>query len=239
MNKEEYFLDLFNKLDEYLRIKHFNNHSAYTSYVKKIFYIKNHRMNPIIENNHNFDLLKKAGEIRNIIAHNNDIIIPSDSFLEEFETLVNEIMKPKKVFQIMTNYSDLQTRDINDTLEDAISLIKEKGYSSIPILDQGKVFGMFTEKSIFDYLSMENNYEINKTMSLSAIKDAIDLDNNPRHYFKYIPRDMTVYEAYEIFSDDFKAKRELVLLLVSETGKSTEKILGIVALRDLKNLLYK
>ena len=239
MTKEEKFLKLYNDLDKHLRLKHFNNHPSYTSYVKKIFYIKNHKLNPIIENNYNFDLLKKAGDIRNIISHNNDVIIPSDSFLEQFETLVNEITKPKKVYQIMTKSSDLQTEDLNDKIVEAIQLIKNKGYSSIPIISNKKIVGIFTEKTLFDYLTIEGNNDINKLMTIESIKSAIDLDNKPRKYFKYIPRDLTIYEAYEIFSEDFKDTRELILLLVTHSGKETEKILGIVALRDLKDELYK
>ncbi len=239
MNKEEYFLKLYNELDEYLRLHHFNNHSSYTSYVKKIFYIKNHKLNPIIENNYNFDLLKKAGEIRNIIAHNNDVIVPSDGFIEAFEKLVKEITKPKMVYQIMTKASDLQTKSIDDSIADAIKLIKKRGYSSIPILKKDKIIGMFTEKSIFDYLTISGNSHIDTSMSLETIISAIDLDNKPRQYFKFIPKDLNVYDAYEIFSEDFKGKRELVLLLVTNSGNFSEKILGIVALRDLKSELYK
>ncbi|MFW5888779.1 MAG: CBS domain-containing protein [Bacillota bacterium] len=239
MNKEEYFLKLYNDLDKYLRVKHFNNHPSYTSYVKKIFYIKNHKLNPIIQNNYNFDLLKKAGDIRNIIAHNSDVIVPSDSFIEQFETLVNEITRPKLVYQIMTNYSDLHTINLNGQITEAIQIIKDKGYSTIPIIKQNKIIGLFTEKSLFDFLTIEGNDNINKSMTLEDIKEAIDLDNKPRQYYQYIPKDLTVYEAYEIFSEDFKGKRELILLLVTHSGKETEKILGIVALRDLKNELLK
>jgi hypothetical protein len=49
---------------------------------------------------------------------------------------------------------------------------------------------------------------------------------------------MTVDEAYQCFMEDFKDKHELMLLLVTEHGKETESLLGIVALRDLKNVLY-
>ncbi len=237
MNKEDRFIELYNQLDEYLRVKHFNNNQSYTSFSRKIFYIKNHKLEPVMQNEKNFDTLKKAGEIRNIIAHNNDIIVPSDFFMNQFEELVERITKPKRVEQIMTKYRDLHTKTYNDRLRDVMEIIKEKGYNTIPILRDNKFVGMFTERTIFDYLTVSDRI-IDKEMKIEELHDVINLDNKPRAYYKFIPRHMSVDEAYDIFIQDFKQKHHLLLLLVTENGLQSEKLLGIVALRDLKNELY-
>lgn len=236
MIKEQKFIDLFNQLDEYLRIKHFNNNSSYTSYVKKLFYVKKHKLEPLIQRNSNFDILKKAGDIRNIVVHNQNIIVPSDSFLKQFEILVKRITQPKMVSEIMTQYRDLLTKDMDDRLSDVIDLMKEKGFASIPILDGKDFVGMFTEKTMFDYLTISNRI-VDKNMNLRSLLPVIDLDKEPRAYFKFINKSMAVDEAYQIFMDDFKLKHQLILLLVTENGKKDEQLLGIVALRDLKNEL--
>lgn len=237
MNKEDKFIEIYNQLDTYLRIKYFNDNPSYTSYSKKIFYIKNHKLEPIIQNEHYFDILKKAGEIRNIVAHNNNIIVPSDEFLNEFSNLVDRICKAKRVDQIMTPYSHLQTKDYQDRLKDVIELIANKGYNAIPIINNHQFVGMFTEKTIFDYLSISERI-IDKEMFIKEMHEVIDLDGKPRAYFKFIPRNLSVDQAYDIFTQDFKGKHQLLLLLVTENGIKTEKLLGIVALRDLKNELY-
>ncbi|MDA3931794.1 MAG: CBS domain-containing protein [Tenericutes bacterium] len=236
MNKETYFLELYNKLDTYLRVKHFNNNPSYMSYVRKLFYIKKHKLEPIINREHQFDVLKTAGEIRNIIAHNNDIIIPNESFLKTFENLVNRIVEPKKVTQVMTVFSDLQTKEYSDRLSEVIALMKDSGFASIPILNNKKFVGMFTERTVFDYLTISERI-IDKDMLIKEFHEVIDLDEEPRKYFNFVDRKMTVDEAYDIFTSDFKDKHNLILLLVTENGSPKESLLGIVALRDLKNEL--
>lgn len=237
MNKEDQFIELYNQLDEYFRVKYFNNNPSYTSYSRKIYFIRNHKLEPVLMNEKNFDVFKKAGEIRNIISHNNDVIIPSDSFLETFKSLVKRVISPKRVDQIMTKYGDLITKDVNDRLQDAIEVLEQKGYNSIPILDHEKFIGMFTEKTLFDYLTISNRI-IDKQMKISDLQDAINLDSKPRAYYQYISRKMNVEEAYQLFIEDFKNKHQLMLLLVTENGLKGENLLGIVALRDLKNVLY-
>ncbi|MFP4478475.1 MAG: CBS domain-containing protein [Candidatus Izemoplasmatales bacterium] len=237
MNKETYFLELFNKLDTYLRVKHFNNNPSYMSYVRKLFYIKKHHLEPIISRDLYFDTLRTAGEIRNILAHNNDIVVPSDDFLNAFKDLVERITEPKNVSQIMTRFSNLQTLTENNRLSEVINLMKRSGYASIPILRDNQLLGMFTERTVFDYLTISNRI-IDQDMKIKEFHEVIDLDHDPKAYFKMVPKDMSVDTAYEIFINDFKEKRHLILLLVTENGKVNEKLLGVVALRDLKNELY-
>jgi len=237
MNKEERFVDLFNQLDAYLRIKHFNNNPSYTSYSRKLFYIKKRRLEPVFENDHDFDLLKKAGDIRNIIVHNNHLIIPSDEFLSQFQKLVERITAPLRVDQIMTHFKRLKTLTLEDTLRAAIELMNASGYASIPVLKSQELIGFFTQKTVFDYLTISERI-VDLDMRLDRLFDVIDLDGKPREYFKFIPRTMTIDQAYQIYTEDFRDKHQLILLLVTEHGKREESLLGIVALRDLKNALY-
>lgn len=238
MDKSERLIHLFNQLDEYLRIKHFNNNPSYTSYSRKIYYIKKHHLEPVFENKRDFDVIKKAGEIRNIVVHNNDLVDPNETFLNQFEALVERITRPKRVDQVMTPYQRLKKAQITDRLNDAIQLIKKHGFASIPVLKDGHVLGFFTEKTVFDYLTISDRI-VDKDMTLETLKDVINFDQKPRAYFKFISRDMTVDEAYQIFIEDFRKKHELMLLLVTEHGDASESLLGIVALRDLKNVIYE
>lgn len=237
MDQSEKLIHLYNQLDEYLRIKHFNNNASYTSYSRKIYYIKKHRLEPIFDNKKDFDLIKKAGEIRNIIVHNNDLVVPSDVFIDDFEKLVDRITKPQQVQDVMTPFGQLKTVGLDGRLSECIHLLKQYQFASVPILEKNQVVGFFTEKTLFDYLAVSDRI-VDKNMKVKDMMDVLNLDQKPRAYFKFIPRDMTVDKAYQFFIEDFKDKHELILLLVTEHGSTDQALLGIVALRDLKKVLY-
>jgi predicted transcriptional regulator len=237
MEKEQLFLNLFNELEQYLRVTYSRGEYSYTGFVTKLYQIKKSRENMIINNNHNFELIKQAAQMRNIISHNNDVLVPSDKFLKEFSEVVKKITKPLIVRQIMTKYQDLKTVDLKSTIGNVVDLLKTSGFSTIPIIDKDELLGIFTEKSLYDYFSLKNAKTINKGMLIGEIMEAIDLNNHPRKYYDFISANTNIYDAYQLFNKDLKVRREMLLLLVTENGKEGEHLLGIIALRDLENQL--
>ena len=237
MEKEKKFLRLFNDLENYLRITYSRGDYSYTGFITRLYQIKKSKENMIINNNNNFELIKQAAQMRNIIAHNNDILVPSDKFLEKFEKVVNKITKPLTVRDIMTRYSDLKTISLNTTIGDCVDLLKRSGFSTLPVIDKDNLLGIFTEKSLYDYMSLNRSKNVDKSMKIKDIIEAIDLNNHPRKYYDFIGVNTNIYDAYQMFDKDIKQRREMLLLLVTENGKVTESLLGIVALRDLENHL--
>lgn len=236
-NKEAEFLRLFNNLEKFLTVKYHNNNYSYTGFVKRLYQIRKTKSNRIINNNLNFETIKQAAQIRNIISHNNDVIVPSDSFLSDFKQIVEKITSPLKVRDVMTHFRDLKTVGLKDTIGHVVEMLFKHGFSTIPVLEKHELLGIFTEKSLYDYFSLEQNKSLDKSMLVKDIIDAIDLNNHPRKYYDFISVNQTIYEAYEVFNKDLKSRREMLLLLVTENGKMDESLLGIVALRDIENHL--
>ena len=205
--------------------------------MSNLYKIKKSNRNPLISNKYNFDILKQGSQIRNIIAHNTNVLIPSEKFINDFEIVVNKICDPMKIENVMIKYSKLKTIRLDTTLEEAIQLLKEHGYNTLPVIEGSNLMGIFTEKSIFDFLSMNTNKSISKAMKIEDILPAIDLNSDPRKYFDFISRNSNLRDAYDLYNADLKQRRELLLLLVTENGVSGEKLLGIVALRDIEEAL--
>ena len=237
MEKEREFIVIFNRLEKYLRIEYNQGNYTYSGFMSTMYRIKKGRKNPLISNKHNFDIIQQASQIRNIIAHNNNVLIPTDRFMEAFKSVVDKICNPVKIENIMVNFSKLKVAGLEDSVGTVISILKEKGYNTIPIIENNELLGIFTEKSIYDYLSIQKNNTINKDMKIKDIINAIDLNSYPRKYFEFIGRNASIEEAYDLFDVDLKHRRELLLLLVTETGAIDEALLGIVALRDIENVL--
>lgn len=238
MTEEQQFLDLFRKLEKYLRIEYSNANYSYSGFMSTIYKIKKSNKNPLFTNKYNFDILHQASQVRNIISHNNDVIVPSSKFLNDFRKVVDKICEPLKIENIMIKFSKLKTAGLNTSLGDVIKMLKDYGFNTIPIIDKNQLMGVFTEKSAYDYLSMHKNTTLTKGMLVKDILEAIDLNSDPRKYFDFISRDASVNEAYECFTKDLKRRRELLLLLVTEEGEKEQKLLGIVALRDIEKALF-
>lgn len=238
MTKEKEFLDLFKQLEKYLRIEYNQGNYSYSGFMSTIYKIKKSNKNPVISNKYNFDILQQASQIRNILSHNRNVIVPSDRFIDDFRNVVTKICNPLKVENIMIKFSKLKTAGLETTIDEVIKMLKKYGFNTIPIINENQLMGIFTEKSVFDYLSMHKTSSLSKKMKVKDILEAIDLNSDPRKYFDFIKRDATIESAYESFNKDLKSRRELLLLLVTEEGEKDQRLLGIVALRDIENALF-
>lgn len=238
MSKETEFLDLFKRLEKYLRVEYNQGRYSISGFMSTLYRIRKSNKNPLIKNKNNFDILSQASQIRNILSHNSNVLIPSDEFISEFRKVVDKICEPSKVENIMIEFSKLKTASLDTTIKEAITMLKTYGFNTIPVIDKNQLMGIFTEKSIYDYLSMTKYDSINVSMKIKDIIEAIDLNSDPRKYFDFISRDASVEEAYECFNADLQSRRELLLLLVTEEGEFNQKLLGIVALRDIEKALF-
>lgn len=237
MDKERYFIQLFNRLEQYLRITYSNSDYSYTGFITRLYQIKKSKENHIINDNQSFEVIKKAAQMRNIIAHNNDVLVPSDRFVKNFAEVVERITKPLTVKDVMTDYYDLKTASLTSTINEVMELLISSGFSTIPIVENDELAGIFTEKSVFDYLALNENSHVDKNMTMNEIIEAINLNNHPRKYYDFVSVDTDIYQAYKLFNQDKRTRREMLLLLVTKNGNSDEHLLGIVALRDLEKQL--
>jgi CBS domain-containing protein len=123
---------------------------------------------------------------------------------------------------------------LEDTLDKVFAYMKEFDFSNIPVIENNVLLGVFTERTLFHYLQMNNDGVIQKQMKMKDLLTSMDLDNDPAKYFSFISKRLDIYQALDAFGRDFEKDQELELLFVTENGNPTDKILGIVTIWDLK-----
>lgn len=233
MDTAEKFLSLFHEIEIHLRIEYSQGRFSESSFMGTLLRIKAKKENDLIATKGYFSVLSQAAQIRNIMVHNDGIAIPTEAFLEKFEKVVTTITRPKTVYEIMKPIKNATTVSLNLSIQEVIDIMKEKKFSNIPVVDNHRLKGVFTERTLFYYMLMNNDGVINKTMLMRDILTAMDLDNDPAQYFAFISKTSDVYAAIELFSKDSKNDKELEILFVTEQGLPHEAILGIVTHWDL------
>ncbi|MBU0996774.1 MAG: CBS domain-containing protein [Firmicutes bacterium] len=230
----EDFLKFFNDLERHLRIEYNDGRFSESSFMGTLYRIKGKKSNPIISDKDNFEILSQAAQLRNIMVHNEGVAEPTEEFLIRFKKVVNRIIRPKRVLEVMRPIRELSVACLDDSIEDMINLMKKNNYSNIPVVENHKLKGVFTERTLFHYMMMDNKGIVKKDMKMQDLLEAMDLDNDPTQYFDFIPKDIDIYEALISFEKDYEEDRELEILFVTEHGLSSEAILGIITVWDLK-----
>ena len=113
--KIDLFLSLFRDLENKLVIIANLDYEDYVSYSRALNHIHSLELDPIIAVDENYSFLKKAGDLRNILSHNNDVCIPADNFLSRFKKIVSLVTKKTDAYTIC-NKKIIVKRIVTDVL---------------------------------------------------------------------------------------------------------------------------
>lgn len=226
---KEVFLTKFKDLEKYLRMD--NNTYDEQTFSK---YLDNSN-NKFIKSNKNKDFLKTAGKLRNILAHNNDVAFPTEGFLKQFVDLTDKIISPKRANKLMITMDKCLVAKKEDKIFSVLNEMKEKRISTVPILDDKRVVGVFNETTLFQTLIDENG-ELIVDLKGAAFNDKLsDFSINKNRYYdyKFIRKDIDINDCSDLFEKGYKNDKRLELLFVTENGKEDEALLGIISIFDI------
>jgi len=233
MNSSESFLNSYNKIDNHL--KKSENYDSYVTFSQKV---KNSK-NKVVQRFK--DELISFGELRNAIVHNprigdKAIAEPHENTVFRIAELYEKISNPKKVIP------EFQFEVLGAKKEDFINHIliemKKNSFSQFPIFDEnGNVFELINNNTISRWLSSQ--LEEDGTIIIDNVK-IIDLipEIEFKSNYKFVARNTSIYEAYDLFISQINYKqRNLDVLFITHSGRTDEKLLGLITIEDIANLV--
>ena len=225
------FRELCNKFEDLVRIKY-----KVTDEEGAFYILSNQKEYKKFEKDIN--LIRK---IRNLLSHG-ECKVEGKTAIEINENIIEKL---KEIISLLENPPLVASRyitemfvvDLEEKLENLIKAMNEKKISHVPVLDKDKkLVGVFSENTIFSKLSEDEIIEIGKEYKVKDYEKYIKLENHSSEYFDFIKRNEELASAQNLFNKSIKKDKKLVMLFVTENGKKTEKILGIITPWDLLDM---
>lgn len=228
VERAERFIVAFNKIEKY-----FTQQLDDTSYVPFFRAVLRLRKKNAIVNRYHNDLLEYS-ELRNAIVHNRTevnytIADPHIEIVEAIEKIADEMTAPKLV--IPTFAKTLKVLQADLTVKEILNVIRETKFTQFPIYRSKQFVGLLTDKKVLHWIAHHMNGDFTELLQTPLIQ-LID-DNGIDQNYLFIPRTMDIYQAEELLLDMFKKHEEIAALLITEDGKSNQKLLGMVTPKDL------
>lgn len=179
------------------------------------------------------DFIDFCRECRNRLSHNgyeNDFIFYGDKMLEKFDEIIEEIKHPYKVYDKATK--NVYSAYLNDKVRDVMLEMMNKSYTHIPIYDNNKMIGIFSENTLFDYLYKNKIIEVDDNTTFNDVIDFISIDNS-KEVIKFVAKNELYDDVCMEFIKEFKKGSKLSCVLVTQNGKSSEKVIGILTSWDI------
>ena len=196
------------------------------------------KKNNLIRNYKNdLDLIR---DVRNINSHKKDdkykyVVCPSPDINIRLENIINEIKKPPVIFEsnIMIRWNDIYKREITDNVFETIKTMSEKVYTFVPILENNKFIGVFSENILLDVIKEKEGIILDGKTDFLKFRENLKIDNHSMEKFEFIARNTNVYDVQELFNNYFSNDKVLGCVFVTEHGKKEESILGMFTAWDV------
>ena len=198
--------------------------------IEKIKELKNKHREPYYSQ---YDFIDFCRVCRNRIAHNsyeNEFIFYGEDMIKRLDGIIEEIKHPFKVYDKSTK--NVYSANLNDNVREKMKMMMENNYTHIPIYDNNKLVGIFSEGVLFIYLYENEIVEIDENTLFKDIKDFISF-NNSKEIIKFASRNRLYDDICLEFINEFKKGSKLSCVLVTENGKAEEKVIGILTAWDI------
>lgn len=218
MKNNTKFLDTFENIEVYVR--RINDYSR-----EPLSRLVNTTNDAIIrDQRRNLEVLMT---IRNALVHNG-----VDNYVEVTSELLEMAMEVYNALPIHKKASDYMSRnvvsfDIDESIEKPLSTIRHTKMVRFPIYENGNVVGILSDNGISHWLAENIEHDVISIKS-TTIRD-VALHDEYFYDVHYVGRDATYSQVFGMF----ERALGLRMVLVSESGKPHQKVLGVITRGDI------
>lgn len=233
-SNSEVFLSIYNELDRYMRRElKSNDEESHTSLIKRM-----------AEKNKIFfrykeDLISFA-KLRNAIVHNpykkyaEPIAEPHSFIVKEFEQIKNEVINPPiALYTIAIRSESIYTTTVDAVALDVMKEMSKKTYTHVPVIEDRRLIGVFSENSIFSYMVENQDVLVERDAKIREFSEFIPIDKHKSELFMFVPKNTLIIEIEDMFQNQLDEGKRLSAIFITETGKSTERVLGMITAWDV------
>ena len=159
----------------------------------------------------------------------------NDLAFEEIDKILKLLNNPPKANQIFkTNVFVAQTKD---KTEDIVKRMNKMIYTHVPIYDNGKYIGTFSENTLLSWLAdniIEGNADFRKSRLVDINKKYL---NSPNDKVQFIKEDTNIFEIKQMFEVAIKNQKRLGALYLNSSGRKDDcPLVGIITAYDLSKI---
>lgn len=229
MSNAREFLDLYNELEKLLKNKYRYSERSHTSLII--------RFENEPEGRRFRDELELCRETRNLLSHNplvdgEELVSPSGRLIEILKGIIAYVEDPPTAKTICTPTEKLLLCTGHERLIDVIRRMKEKGYSNLPILEGGRLFGVFSAGTLLCSLADgKNAYGADSTISEFA--DYVPPNVHSTESYAFVCPDASYADLKEHFEPGGPKKTRVAAIFVTTDGTVRGRVIGMITPWDL------
>lgn len=216
------FLNAFVTVEMYLRKILKQNTSGFTNMVhaasKRYPKVKDHQV-----------FLIEMSQLRNAIVHshvgeNHEVLAePHLWVVEKLERIAKQLTAPTQLKDL--KYNKVYVTSLDVSCSDLLKVQEKHNYSVVPVYDQGRYIGVIHNRLYQRFL--EKNADALIDLKTVKVRDLL-LYKNSDERIGFVSQWDTLDDAVNIYESLHRKGKGLIALIITDSGKPNDKILGIL-----------
>ncbi len=184
-------------------------------------------------------VLQYMRDVRNTLQHprhkaSGPAVLVSEPFVAELETLLQKLSRSSTAKDVGVAKKDIRVGRPEETLGSLADLMREKGFSHLPILGQSdEVVGVFNEASVFAHLWREGETIVGRDMRLSDIMEDCLIESSRTETFQFVRPGTPLRELQSIFLSLHTPFSRVGAVFVTASGRQHEPLQRLITPWDI------
>lgn len=230
MNRVEEFIEEYKKLEEAVRrVYRLDREQSVISELKRQRGFEDRKAE-----------IQSCADLRNYFQHNSRLderyaAEPTEAAIEFVRELTAKVNSRPRCRDICVRKKDIIWRRMSDPVQPAMQLMNEQGHSSIPILRDGRVVGVFDERALFAYAAQAGAkaFQQETPLTFRDLSPYITVSARNMQSFAFASMNAYVDDAAELFEKKLANGKRIRLVLLTNSGRSTDRLQGIITPWDI------
>lgn len=223
------FLDLYKQMEEALEERYRNSRRRYSSVVFE--FTKDYESAPVR------DKLEVCRELRNLLTHNPNlggepIAVPSQAMLDSMQEVLSFVERPPLALEFATKGDQVMKANLNQKVLRLMEVMDKNGFSHVPIMKEGVFCGVFSIGSVFRLVLQNGGKGITPETTLQDLGSQIQVREHLENY-EFVPKEESYISVRQKFEKISGKNKRISVIFITETGRSEERLLGMVTPWDV------
>jgi predicted transcriptional regulator len=136
--------------------------------------------------------------------------------------------------EIAISESDIFKQKLSDPIGPAVKVMKERVFTHIPIMTGQRVWGVFSESTLFDLAGKGLLSKIDESTRFVDLGSSITYRKTG--VYDFVDSNTSLEDIRRIFNDAMNERRKLDVLFITSTGTKDGDLLGMITVWDIAAL---
>lgn len=176
--------------------------------------------------------------LRNLLSHydwskgGNDTVIVTNQAVRQVNNLYYSL-NPVTLMRVAIRVGQIFAPSPSDSVLAAVKVMQRNDYSYIPIVENHRIVGVFSTKTIMQLVAENNTINFSEALKFSEIANLIRLKEEPEAHYGFIDSNMNMEDVNAKFQRSKTRKKRLDVLFITDNGKYNGTLQGMITPVDL------